>query len=106
MAYGFKSGGREKGTPNKNCAAKRESTQEFFRRILDEEAEQKLWQAFFDGVNQNPIAFQAFKRAVEYKRGMPVQSHIVEERSMVDYGNLSTSYFEQASDARTTDKPN
>lgn len=76
-----KTGGRRKGTPNKNTAAQREATQDFFARIVDDEVEAKFWRWMMTGyqildgqviaIPPNPVAFQAFKRAVEYKRGMP-----------------------------------
>lgn len=80
-----KTGGRKKGTANRNTLATREQTKSFFERILDEETEAKFWRYFMSGyvidpaTNQiipiplNVVSFQAFKRAVEYKRGMPVQ---------------------------------
>ena len=81
-------GGRAKGTPNKKTHALKEATKDFFRRIVDDEIEAKFWRHFItgfelitlpDGTAQvlqiplDPVAWQAFKRAVEYKRGMPVQ---------------------------------
>lgn len=83
-----KTGGRERGTPNRKSAEIKEATAEFFARIVDDETEAKFWRYFMTGyqvaaredgtqeiipIPLNPVAFQAFKRAVEYKRGMPVQ---------------------------------
>ncbi len=77
----IKTGGRKKGTPNKKTAMEREATAEFFARIIDDEAEAGFWRWFVSGfqivygkvvpIPPNPVSFQAFKRAVEYKRGMP-----------------------------------
>lgn len=78
-----KTGGRQKGTPNKKTIAEREATQDFFARIIDDETEANFWRWFTTGfqivdgkvipIPPNPVAYQAFKRAVEYKRGMPIQ---------------------------------
>jgi len=80
--------GRTKGTPNKKTTEEREQTQDFFRRIVDDEIEAKFWRYFITGYEMinlpngsvqivpiplNPVSFSAFKRAVEYKRGLPVQ---------------------------------
>jgi hypothetical protein len=66
---------------------------EFFRSILDDETEKKLWLMFFTGkvievtknpisgeddivikeIELNPISAKMFLRAVEYKRGQPIQ---------------------------------
>jgi len=85
MAYGKKTGGRTAGTPNKLTVAKREETKSFFEKILDDEVEAKFWRYFMTGyvidpetkacvpLPLDPICFAAFKRAVEYKRGMPMQ---------------------------------
>lgn len=93
-------GGRQKGTPNKKTAALKEATKDFFRRIVDDDVEAKFWRHFITGfelVPQNdgtmqlvpipldPVAWQAFKRAVEYKRGMPVQ--------LVEHVNADESPF-------------
>jgi len=84
-----KTGGRQKGTQNKNTPYKKEQCAEFFRRIMDDEQEAKFWRYFMTGyeaiglpdgsmqivpIPLDPVSWQAFKRAVEYKRGMPVQS--------------------------------
>lgn len=76
-----KTGGRKKGTPNKKTAAEREATADFFARIVDDEVEANFWRWFITGyqildgkvvaIPPNVVSFQAFKRAVEYKRGMP-----------------------------------
>lgn len=84
----IKVGGRRKGTPNKRTSRQRADTREFFDGILDDETEAKFWRYFTTGYEQlettdgrvqivplplNTVAFAAFRRAVEYKRGMPVQ---------------------------------
>jgi hypothetical protein len=83
-----KTGGRQKGTPNKSTPEKKEQTRAFFRRILDDEIEAKFWRYFMTGyevvtlpeggqqiipIPLDPVAWSCFRRAVEYKRGMPVQ---------------------------------
>lgn len=73
MAKGHKTGGRKPGTPNKNALEKRTATQVFFTRILSDKEEEKLWDDFLTGPDPNVVNWQAFKRAVEYKRGMPLQ---------------------------------
>lgn len=80
--------GRKAGTPNKKTSEIKEATRDFFQRILDDEIEAKFWRYFMTGFETIPLAdgrmeivpvpvdavsFQAFKRAVEYKRGLPVQ---------------------------------
>ena len=84
-----KTGGRQKGTPNKSTPGKKEQTVSFFQKILDDEIEAKFWRYFMTGyetvmspsgemqiipIPLDQVAWQAFRRAVEYKRGMPVQS--------------------------------
>ena len=76
-------------------ALRKLSTVEYFKSILSDETEKHLWMAFITGkvpdidpwgkpklddngqpimvdVELNPISWNAFKRAVEYKRGMPL----------------------------------
>lgn len=80
--------GRKAGTPNKKTSAIKEATRDFFQRIIDDEIEAKFWRYFMTGyetinlpdgrmqivpVPVDAVSFQAFKRAVEYKRGLPVQ---------------------------------
>lgn len=93
---GSRSGaGRKPGTPNKANMEMRLETKEFFSQLLDDETEARFWRYFMtgyvvdqlpDGTTQlvtiplNPIALNAFKRAVEYKRGLPVQTVAVEEK--------------------------
>jgi len=75
-------------------AVSKMNTVEFFEYLMDEATEKKLWMIFitgqaprlgpdgvqivengvpqFDKVELNPVSWAAFKRAVEYKRGMPL----------------------------------
>jgi len=83
-----KSGGRKQGTPNKTTTQVKEQAQEFFHLLIDDETEAKFWRYFMSGyvvdiqedgtqriipIPLDPIKWNSFKRAVEYKRGMPVQ---------------------------------
>lgn len=76
--------GRQKGALGKlQTALKRDSVQFFSERVMDNDTELKLWRFFMTGNEEgllgdiegvkliNPICWQAFKRAVEYKRGLP-----------------------------------
>jgi len=65
------------------------ATGEFFERLIPNDLEIKYWRYFMSGyiteygwdgnpvkiipIPLDPIMWQAFKRAVEYKRGMPIQ---------------------------------
>lgn len=73
MVKRTKTGGRKPGTLNQNTLEKRTATQVFFTRILSDKEEEKLWDDFLTGPDPNVVNWQAFKRAVEYKRGMPLQ---------------------------------
>lgn len=65
--------------------AVREGTAEFFARILDDETEATLWRMFMTGNTEgvlgdadgmkllSPVCWAAFKRACEYKHGLPKQ---------------------------------
>lgn len=75
MAKGHKTGGRKAGTPNQSTLEKRSATQVFFSSIISDKEEEKLWEHFLYEADPNVVNWQAFKRAVEYKRGMPVQQH-------------------------------
>lgn len=79
-----------KGIPNKVTAAAKAETQSFFKRIIDDEKEAEMWQHFLMGTETNIICWQAFKRAVEYKRGMPKET--VEHSGAIDI----TSVIEKA----------
>lgn len=75
MAKGRKTGGRKPGTPNRNATEKRSAREDFFSRIVSDKEEMRLWNHFMTAAEPNIVNWHAFKRAVEYKRGMPVQQH-------------------------------
>jgi hypothetical protein len=87
---GAKTGGRSPGTPNKNAGLKRLKTQEFFEKILDDKKESVHWKKFMTGKAPDMVSWQAFKRAVEYKRGMPIQPN---EHSGVGGGPIPFTYI-------------
>ncbi len=83
-----KTGGRQKGTPNRSTPGKKSKIESFFHDLLDDETEAKFWRYFMSGyvvdtqadgtqriipIPVDPVCWSSFKRAVEYKRGMPVQ---------------------------------
>jgi hypothetical protein len=82
-------GGRAKGTPNKDTLVKRAATLSFFSKIMDDKKEAKLWNEFLTDPEPNIVNWQAFKRAVEYKRGMPIQSHTGEDGGPIQVQFLS-----------------
>lgn len=85
------------GRPTKDAIiqqALRDNSLAFFKRVLDDETEEKLWKMFITGkaeqlderghvvkdaegnpffveIELNPISFNAFKQMVAYKRGLP-----------------------------------
>lgn len=61
-----------KGIPNKKSAAAKDKTKEFFARMLTDAAEKETWDRFL-GSTTEEVALKAFLRAVEYKRGKPIQ---------------------------------
>lgn len=80
--------GRPKGVQNKIVEYVKVKSVSFFERILDDDTEAKFWRYFMtgyiidtlpDGSNQiisipvDATCWNAFRRAVEYKRGMPIQ---------------------------------
>ena len=82
-----KTGGRKKGTQNKSTPQKERGVS-FFQLLIDDETEAEFWRYFMSGyvvdiqedgsekiipIPINPISWASFKRAVEYKRGMPIQ---------------------------------
>ena len=89
MAKGFKTGGRRPGSKNKNTGLKAkkraEDTKAFFARILPDERENKLWKKFTTESNINIVNFQAFKLAVAYKRGQPIQPHTGEDGGPIEF---------------------
>lgn len=66
MVRGYKTGGRQKGTPNKASAAKRAMA----ARILPDNKELDLWNKFLH-VDDTRVAWEAFKLAKAYKSGQP-----------------------------------
>lgn len=91
MASGGKrlGAGRPAGTQNKTAEAVKAKAVSYFAKLLDDETEAKFWRYFMSGyvvdveadgtqriipIPINPVSWAAFKRAVEYKRGMPVQT--------------------------------
>ena len=83
-----KTGGRQKGTQNRNTPEKKEQVASFFHALIDDETEAKFWRYFMTGyvvetledgsqkiipIPLDSTKWASFKRAVEYKRGMPVQ---------------------------------
>lgn len=88
--------GRPKGIQNQIVEAVKRKSISFFERLLDDETESKFWRYFMTGyiidtqtdesgavintqiipIPLDAIAWNAFKRAVEYKRGMPVQPFV------------------------------
>lgn len=110
-----KTGGRTAGTPNKTTTAVREETIKFFQRIIDDEVEAKFWRFFITGYQEHvkedgtlqlikyeldPISFSAFKRAVEYKRGLPVQPV---ERVDTNVPGLGMDFFDGATEGEAKD---
>lgn len=85
------------GRPSRDALlqkALRDNSTAFFKRVLDDESEEKLWRMFITGkaeqldehgqivrdaegrpffidIELNAISFNAFKQMVAYKRGMP-----------------------------------
>jgi hypothetical protein len=64
--------GRPLGSKPVKSQRARENTQEFFCRMLTDAAETETWNRFLQSNNEE-IALRAFLRAVEYKRGKPIQ---------------------------------
>ena len=104
------------------------NTQEFFASLLGGGVEEAMWMAFMTGrmpkideqgllvrdekgivimeeVELNPISWQAFKRAVEYKRGMPlvtVEDNTDKESKIVEIITIGASpdLFRKQAEAR------
>jgi hypothetical protein len=97
---GQKFGGRQKGTPNKS----RTATSEFFQRILTDTNEEKLW-TYFMGHEDAEIRFKAFRLAIEYKRGKPLQYDPTATDDLgISFGAMTNG--EENTEPRSTDKPN
>jgi len=60
------------GSPNAKSQRNKETTKEFFVRMLTDASETDSWARFLASEDEN-VALKAFLRAVEYKRGKPVQ---------------------------------
>jgi hypothetical protein len=89
-------GGRQKGTPNRITAIKHTRIQEYFEKIVDDKREAQLWDHFMTDREPNPVNWQAFKRAVEYKRGMPVQPHSGEGGGPIQVQLITNSVLPEA----------
>ncbi len=104
------------------------NTQEFFASLLGGGVEEAMWMAFMTGrmpkideqgilvrdekgivimeeIELNPISWQAFKRAVEYKRGMPlvtVEDNTDKESKIVEIITIGASpdLFRKQAEAR------
>lgn len=87
--------GRPKGVPNKHTLVKRQQTVDFFRKIMSDKKEETLWEKFLTGADPNIVNWQAFKRAVEYKRGMPVQTHTGEDGAPIAIQVVTNAVFIQ-----------
>lgn len=100
-----KTGGRKKGTQNKNTPEKKEQVEEFFHALIDDETEAKFWRYFMTGyvvdiqedgsqkiipIPLDAVKWSSFKRAVEYKRGMPIQPVIGRLTGTIEV-NLTTN---------------
>lgn len=88
--------GRPAGIQNRIVEAVKKKSISFFERLLDDETEARFWRYFMTGyivdtqtdetgaivntkiipIPLDVVAWNAFKRAVEYKRGMPVQPFV------------------------------
>lgn len=90
------------GIPNVKSQRNKENTREYFERMLDDAKEDALWQRFMDATNED-TALRAFLRAVEYKRGKPIQPTEVTTASeaTMDMGTLPVP-----DESRKADRPN
>jgi len=61
-----------KGIANVKTASAKKNTQELFAEMLTNAAEDELWKRFMASEDED-LAFRAFIKAVEYKRGKPIQ---------------------------------
>jgi hypothetical protein len=67
-----KRGGRKPGSKNKKTIATKQQTQEFFDCIVPDKWEARQWKRFLKSKNEK-ICWEAFKLAVAYKRGKPIE---------------------------------
>jgi hypothetical protein len=114
--------GRKEGTQNKFTEALKKSSVKFFERLLDDETEAKFWRYFMTGwtideetrscipIPLNKTCWEAFKRAVEYKRGMPIalksETEIDVEMAFGIMAGGETINGEEDNQSRRADKPN
>ena len=84
------------GSKNFKSQAAKQNTKDFFVRMLSDSAEETLWKRFLESEDED-IAFRAFLRAVEYKRGKPVQpvdqaeSHTMFSLGVIEDGDSSAT---------------
>ena len=86
MAKGRKTGGRQKGTPNRATAG----VKELLSEILPDEESKRRWLKWLNHKDDR-IGFEAFKLALSYQFGKPGQSAAGEEGStqvLVDFSTL------------------
>jgi hypothetical protein len=67
-----KRGGRKPGQKNRKTLVSKQLTQEFFDRVVPDKWEARQWKRFLKSKDEK-IRWEAFKRAVEYKRGKPIE---------------------------------
>lgn len=91
------------GIPNVKSLAAKENTKEYFARMLDDAREDLLWKRFLDSTDDE-IALRTFLRAVEYKRGKPIQptESTPAREGFMDVGALPIP----ADESRNANKPN
>ena len=111
---------KKMGRPTKDALlqkALRDNSTAFFKRVLDDETEEKLWKMFITGkaeqldergfvvrdpdghpfyidIELNAISWNAFKQMVAYKRGMPaikVENHSDSEKITVNFNVMGSS---------------
>jgi len=63
---------REAGHRNVKTKFAKDATKDYFVRMLTDAAESETWARFLASEDEN-VALKAFLRAVEYKRGKPIQ---------------------------------
>lgn len=88
------------GRKNVKSQAAKESTKAFFTRMLDNSAEEVMWKRFLDSTDED-VALKSFLRAVEYKRGKPVQPTAKADESGELFG-IGDSFPDATNNARAT----
>lgn len=91
------------GIPNVKSQRNKENTREYFERMLDDAKEDALWQRFMDATNED-TALRAFLRAVEYKRGKPIQP--TESLTPPSMSEMNLGALPVPDEPRIADKPN